>query len=269
MLFAADLHFGKEVPGLHEWLERQVVADESKVLVIPGDFTMSGKESEYQAAGRFLGRLRRLGVRIIATPGANDFGRRVAARYLPSHDQRAKFREHVFPQISTQRGIIAGRDYDTVTRIGDDVFIALRSAHKEQTCPNRIRRAQLEWANKVLSEARFPETARLHLVTHRSLWHACVENTRQPDMCRSERIETELLGNFPFYSFIHGHGHPCHFAHRGTPELGLPIYHLSVPSLAPPDDGRKPGIVRWTPGVDDARFVAFDGVQPAAQPRQD
>ena len=78
--------------------------------------------------------------------------------------------------VESQEAVVASKDYDTITRVGDDAYVSLRSTHrgivggKIPGGVNRIRSRQIGWAREELKIRPELLSLRLHLVTHRSLW---------------------------------------------------------------------------------------------------
>ena len=133
---------------------------------------------------------------------------------------------------------------DAIHRVGDHVFVALRSVHRGvwSKSSKRISSEQIRWARTVLRGNRL-EQLTLHLVTHRSLW-PCHHGA----MRRRRRLGEGLLARHGFSTLIHGHNHKKDWSPgRRLPKLTSTIDHLSLPSLSGERDGDT-GWCRWVPG---------------------
>lgn len=255
MIVVSDIHFGSGwgAEAVADAVISAALRSPSRALIISGDLTQNARGPEYSAAGAFIRAALERGLRIVCTPGNHDFGRWQGEK-LRNERARNLYTEHVRALLTAQGCTVAANDYDTISEIGDDVFVALRSTHAHLLRPNRIRRKQIEWAVSTI-RAHALHGRRLHLVTHRSLWQDAAD--KHPDMHRRLRLEQQLLSPLPFRTFIHGHNHRFVFQQKRTPKLNLCIQRLAAPTLSSRDRGRPTGFVEWDPATQQTTFVEW------------
>lgn len=209
-----------------------------RLVVIPGDFTMAGEPDEYEAAIQFVDAVLAADLRLVITPGNHDFGG-VIDRRLVADGPRDRYRALArrlrrWWESHPAEGVhVLSEDaMDSLTRIGDHVFLSLRSVHSHAWLKSsaRVRREQIEWAKSALSEHQRPGD-HLHFVTHRSIWRHDVDD-KHPAMRKSERLCQELLQPFRFRTYIHGHNHVARDVCVPLPFGGASIRHISVPTLS-------------------------------------
>ena len=250
MLLASDIHFNKnrkEDVAAFVAAAGDPTLNPDRVVVIPGDFTLKGRQAEYSAAQRLLNDLVDAGSIVVTTPGNHDFGKWPGERLSVNDAARAGFRA-LLRRVNAQQQVIAHEDFDTITLVGADLFVALRSTHRGKKKKlglfghNRIRSKQLTWAATVLESIDL-SGLRLHFVTHRSLWEH--HGDKHGDMDERERLENRLLREFGFSSFLHGHNHRFHAAICRSPRLDLRLIHVSVPTLSERNEEHPRGYVRW------------------------
>jgi len=284
---ASDLHFGgEEDQRLLDLLGARLQEDAHRCgLIIPGDLTQNGKKKEYKAAGRWLQEVLDLGIPVVVTPGNHDFGRWEGFVYGQRTECRGRYREHIQDRVkkAAERHptwkVKFGKDtmkYDSITILGDDVFVSLRSTHRagvnvlkaKSQPPFRTRSNQVDWAERRLIKVRrdHPD-ARLHLVTHVPIWARPWREEAEASLKaevkaafmrqyghkqgRRNRLEKELLKPFRFSTFIHGHNHLLSPLRQPTPKKGFELDRLAVPTLSRRDrKPHPPGFLRWTPGAE-------------------
>jgi len=241
MLLVSDIHFGANRAEDVAAFERAASdgTNQDRIVVIAGDFTQDHKSGEFEDAAAFLCRLLEAGCVVIATPGNHDLGRWQGEKMFTNDRARARCRSLLAP-VYDQPQVESHHDMDSITVVGDEVFVALRSIHRGPARWGgilrhaRIRRNQIEWANRELSrlrrEASIGASSRLHLVTHRSLWRD--DGDKHSAVRRRRRLEAELLKPAGFVAYIHGHNHRFSAGVRTTPKLGLRLMHLSIPTLS-------------------------------------
>ena len=266
MLIASDIHFGA---NRDEDIARFLVAAAEEanaqgVVVLPGDFTQSASEREYELAAAFLSSLRAQGNRIVITPGNHDYGV-MAGERLPGFGTkpRARFRR-LLDSVLEQREVLECRDTDTLTVAEDDAFLSLRSTHRGLkrtlglTGVGRIRKKQVRWAREILIRHReVLASRRLHFVTHRSLWRDQGSELAGRDkhlaMKRRRRLEADILTAGCFVSFIHGHNHRGIVERRTTPKLRLEVWRIGAPTLSERNLEQRAGPSPLAPVVDHVR----------------
>jgi hypothetical protein len=205
------------------------------------------KEEEFKAGASFLQTLIDAGMTVILTPGNHDFGDWIGEYFFTNRKARAMYRS-MTEAVFQQREILSVHDYDSIVRCGKNIFVVLRSTHRGKAYLldfigiNRIRRKQVNWAVSQL-ESLDIEGATLHLVTHRSLWQETGD--RHVGIYRPGYIEKHLLGRFPFHYVIHGQNHRYVFACTSTPDRGIPIIRLSLPTISDRNRKNRIGFVRW------------------------
>ncbi len=208
MLILSDLHFGDKQTTPSDEIFAAAAAERRTdgLVVLAGDLTLAGKSSEYALASDFLSGLRSMGLRILLTPGNHDFGGVIGRRLVASKPRR-HFRaliETLHPDWGSAQHV-SPDGYDTITRIGAHVFVALRSVHSVglRHLGNTVQPEQISWAQQHL-QAISPQTS-LHFVTHRSIWQD--DGDKHPAMHGSEALCKTLLAPYEFRTFIHGHNH--------------------------------------------------------------
>lgn len=279
----ADIHFGANKKGdVDAAVDVAKRHGKSGTVVIGGDFTQVASEKEYREAEKFIRALIDAGNTVVATPGNHDFGFHATPgtdkiNILPTKYDRARTRytRHVLRPILEQSAaqiVLDPEDgFDTITRIGDDVFVALRSTHRPRVTSlgwqvARIRERQIFWARDLLERKGWTEL-RLHFVTHRSIWQTVQprgdkqkHKDKHPPMKQRRRLEEELFKELRFHSFVHGHNHALRFEDCETPYLGLPIRRISIPTLSHRVDRAGmmgPAFALWNP--DDADVLTTCG----------
>lgn len=70
----------------------------------------------------------------------------------------------------------------------------------------RIKGEQIDWTIAALRSITDVDDCRLHLIAHHSLWQDEGGDKHTP-LDRRRRLEDELLSQFSFSSFVHGHNH--------------------------------------------------------------
>jgi 3',5'-cyclic AMP phosphodiesterase CpdA len=239
LLLVSDIHFDRVDRLQHAGFLR--AADEERegdrVVLIAGDLTMDGTESEYEKARAFVDGLQELGLRIILTPGNHDFGNGLERRVVQpvcrdryrslARNLEAWWRAH--PEHGTH--ILSDDGFDSLTRIDNHLFVALRSVHSWSGLqpPNRVRGEQIDWANRQIEHHRKQGDV-LHFVTHRSIWELSAD--KHPAMEKSKRLARELLRPHGFRTYIHGHNHVEIDRVAVLPGTESSIRHLAVTTLS-------------------------------------
>lgn len=246
MLIVSDVHFGKNAMNDVDAFLEAAASRDHRIVVVAGDVTQSHTDEEYGEAVRFIRRLLDSGRVVVLTPGNHDLGCWRGERLRVDDRARDRFRNLLAP-VLRQPEVVAHNDMDSVVRVGDDVFVALRSVHRGPKRyggmfrRGRITGDQIAWTQGVL--ATLEGRSRLHLVTHRSLWEDPPD--RHAALRRRARLERELLVPFGFTSYIHGHNHRFVARARETPKFGYAILHISAPTLSERTRGEARGWVDW------------------------
>ena len=277
-LLLADLHFGRNRP---DDVERAVEAATSNaragdgIVVIAGDFTQRATTEEYVQAEAFLRGLIESGSTVVATPGNHDFGLFLPMLGNKGTDKvnvlpvgwdasRRRYRRHISQLLAKQEvereTSIDG--YDSATRVGDDVFVALRTTHRSRPSAlnpyvSRVRKRQARWAYESL-EQRGWSAHRLHFVTHRSLWRTLGPVSDKHRPLKSRGPLESLLAALPFRTFIHGHNHALRFERVKTPECRTALLRIGLPTLSDRAGGPDmPGraFAEWIPDSPDQIVV--------------
>lgn len=139
IFLCSDIHFGAEDHRLISAFLADVDAStaDRRVVVIPGDLVQRGRKAEFAKARAFLRALRSRGVDVVLTPGNHDLGC-WAHEHLPRPFNPGKVRSrfqklwkaHLRDARQRDRTLVAARDMDAIHRVGDHVFVALRSVHR-------------------------------------------------------------------------------------------------------------------------------------------
>ncbi|HEX7118068.1 MAG TPA: metallophosphoesterase [Longimicrobiales bacterium] len=151
LLHVSDLHFGPPyVPRVGEALLEAAAALEPDIIVASGDFTQRAKESQFEAARRYLDRLPP--VPLIVVPGNHD---------VPLY----RVAERIFSPFDLYRQYISG-ELDTVFRRDDVVIVGLNSTSPRRAITNgRIDAEQLDFCEAALRDAP-PGAARIVVAHH-------------------------------------------------------------------------------------------------------
>jgi predicted phosphodiesterase len=238
----SDQHYGrgKGTAPLAPLLE--LIRRHPGPIVLPGDLTGDGHAHEYDEAQRVVEALAATGSPIAMIPGNHD----IRSSKWPSRWEQLARHVHGHPSV------LARGPTRSIVRAGDDVFVCLRSAHRSSRPSYGIRTEALQWAATQLRAHRV-EGARLHLVTHASLWplhgHHRGRGWDKEEMRQRRRVERELLLPFGFYSVIHGHAHVYAYApDRPLPHSGHPIVHVGAPTLYGGRGQPNRSWLEWEPG---------------------
>ena len=144
VFLASDLHFATEHDeSLLGDLVAELGALGSKggacVLVVPGDFTQKATREDYRAALAWRHKVLDTGAAVVTTPGNHDFGGLGGALPGLKRGARKRYREHIRNPVRSagsgrnewfsRFGSGAGK-YDSITVVGGDAFVALRSIHQ-------------------------------------------------------------------------------------------------------------------------------------------
>lgn len=147
----SDLHFDRIEPGGDDSLVEAIAEIDPTLIVASGDFTLAGREREFEAAARFLDRL---SAPIIACPGNHD---------IPAYNLVRRF----LSPLKRYNDFIASNTYAAV-RLGDTAILALNSARPWDLSWNwshgRLSRAQISEADAFFA-THADATTKL-LVTH-------------------------------------------------------------------------------------------------------
>ena len=250
MLLVSDIHFGsnieEDVQAFLKDAEDPAINPEG-IVVIAGDITQTAKDEEFRQAEGFIHKLIQADLKLVYTPGNHDFGDWIG-EYLRTNKRAREWTTVLLRPIFSQKEAVATADYDSILKIGSNIFVVLRSTHRGEVEKfgflgfNRITGKQIEWAHSQLS-AMDIDGCKLHLVTHRSIWRE--SGDRHSGMIKRRRLEDSLLKHFSLHTFIHGHNHRFVFAHTSTPKLGIPILRLALPTLSTRNKNWQAGYVRW------------------------
>ena len=122
----SDLHFGHHDQRLADGLAADVTAQNPELVIVSGDFTQLGTESEFQAARAFLDSL---STPIFTVPGNHDVpARNLLRRFL---DPYGLYRRYIC------------KDLEPLLDLGDLVVVGLKTS--------RRLRAELNWAHGSIS----------------------------------------------------------------------------------------------------------------------
>ncbi len=284
MLIVSDIHFGaNEKRAVEDMLfAAKLLPPEERVAIIAGDLVQRATAEQYAEAAVLLHEIANAGLTLIVTPGNHDF----QIPYLPlgtdkvnllpegMNVARERFKEVAVEAMLAQDGVFRKHDkedeYDTITRVGDDVFVALRSSHFPQPLFNGtmwgtalIKQRQIDWARATL-EREGLTGCRLHLLTHRSLWRS--PGDKHFPMKRRRRLEEGLLKPLRFQTVIHGHNHVFRFERQTLPHTGVPIRRIAAPTLSTRahGDAQDAGaFLIWSPAADPDRIARHTVGGPA------
>ncbi|UCF20974.1 MAG: metallophosphoesterase [Gemmatimonadota bacterium] len=151
LLHISDLHFGKPfLPDVAEAVVEQSQEIKPDVVVVSGDLTQRAKVQEYSQAAAYLERFK---APVVVTPGNHDvpfyrFGERFLLPYR-------NYRRYISDQLNT------------VTQVSQMVIVALNSSRRLTLTNGRIRRSQLDFAERAFDGSDDAQ-ARI-LVTHHHL----------------------------------------------------------------------------------------------------
>lgn len=272
MLLVSDIHFGanraRDVAAFLNDACNPTINPE-RIVVIAGDMTQNARVEEYESAAELIGRLLSSNQRIVFTPGNHDFGNWPGEYLRRNHEARERFRKLLEP-VLIQPEIMHTDGYDSIVKVEKDVFVVMRSTHRGELGKlglfgnNRIKARQIEWVASHLRTMKL-EAYRLHLVTHRSLWHE--SGDPHSGMIKRRRLESNLLRNFSFFSFINGHNHRYVYAHTTTPKLAIPIVRLALPTLSLRNKQHQAGYIRWDQPYDKPpQFIGCPSRKPPVRP---
>lgn len=275
MLLISDVHFGINQQSEVDRILRAADPSLSNgCVIIAGDLVQRATESEYAAAGDFVEELIALGNVVCMTPGNHDFQISGApdgtgtdkVNFIPTAWDKARrlYREHVLAPLIAQDAVVAhgagdeATRYDFIARHGDDVFVCLRSSHRRSfkvgvlgfRSIGRIRRAQIEWARLQLEEHAASD-ARIHLVSHRSLWKT--EDDKHPPLSKRKRVEA-FMKDHKIVTYIHGHNHKTRFSRTPTTKLGYPVIRLGLPSVCDRVDETERAFITWDPAIPEVAY---------------
>mmetsp|Transcript_15167 Transcript_15167/g.21168 ORF Transcript_15167/g.21168 Transcript_15167/m.21168 type:complete len:267 (-) Transcript_15167:39-839(-) len=250
MIIASDLHFGKEdEQGIQKLLD-ELQHDEDKLLICPGDFTTVGKEDPYKLAAAFVQKVLDLGVKIVATPGNHDFGGSWNGEILKTdEDARLRMKDLLEPLFKQDIIVASEPDgFDSISQVGNHVFVSLRSTHKGNTTTvlgPRIKKKQIKWCTEHLKNLLSTNNnLRVHLVTHHSIWKD--SDDKHLPMDRRRRLEDDLLQPFGFVSIISGHNHRFIFSNTTAPKHGYRILRIGAPTVSTRNESKfERGFLKW------------------------
>jgi 3',5'-cyclic AMP phosphodiesterase CpdA len=132
LLHVSDLHFGKAfLPDVAEAVITQSREIQPDVVVVSGDLTQRAKSREYQEAATYL---QRFEVPVVVTPGNHD---------VPFY----RFWERLLLPYRNYRRFIS-EQLNTVTEVAGLVIVALNSSRRLTLTNGRIRRSQLDFAER-------------------------------------------------------------------------------------------------------------------------
>lgn len=275
-LLLSDIHFGKNRPSDVARVRKaakDIAQNGDGIVIVAGDFTQRATGDEYRASEELIRDFIDFGCIVVATPGNHDFGFHGLfgkgtdkLNLLPTRldKSRKRYRRHVLEPILEQdherAEILHGTEdgYDTITRVGDDVFVSLRSTHRPRWASgrwqiSRIREHQAVWASETLRSKEWGGL-RIHLVTHRSLWQTISDTGDKHKPMKNRRVVEELLIEpFDVETVIHGHNHALRFERVETPKLGIEVLRIGVPTLS-----ERVGF----PGMMGHAFLEWDPAQP-------
>ncbi len=250
MLLVSDIHFGaNREQDVRAFLNRALSEElnPDKIVIIAGDITQTASDGQFYKAEFLIKELLKAGIKLVFTPGNHDFGDWIG-EHIKTNKRARSWCNILLSPIFSQKEVVAHHQFDSIYQFERDIFLALRSTHRGEASKlglfgsNRITRKQIEWAKSQLLKLDF-EGRRLHLVSHRSLWHE--SGDMHSGMIKRRRLEENLIKHFPFYSFIHGHNHRFVFSNTSTPKLAIPIFRLGLPTLSVRNKKWKAGFVSW------------------------
>jgi len=200
----SDLHFGHHHTQLAEGLMADLTSQAPDLIVVSGDFTQLGTESEFQTARAFLDTL---DTPVFAVPGNHD----VPARNL--------LKRFVDPYGLYRRYI--ANDLEPTLDLGDIVVAGLRTS--------RRLRAELNWAHGSLSrgqltrlEERFSATSPTALrivVAHHPLMQPEGEVLKPMRLVRRADLALETFSRLGVRLVLSGHFHLSYVRQHGGPDL--------------------------------------------------
>ena len=258
MIITSDIHVSsiKGTPSLLDQIEKSVLEDRHKTLIVAGDVTCGGKTQEYSHVYQWFEGLLEKGVNIVITPGNHDTSQSLWLFRVKVDDREDRY--SILADMIAEQSIVVDRrdEYDMVYAIGEDVFFSARSTHHKAHHPTRIKRKQFEWAKSVLKEHGLTKKDgyRLHLLTHQSLWK--LEGDSHGHMHRRKRLVYEFLQPMGFVTAINGHNHGFRSGHRKVKDnLPFTLYHIQAPTASEHKSkgGKcKQGYVKWDPEIADS-----------------
>jgi len=196
----SDLHFGHHHPQLAESLAADLTSQTPDLVIVSGDFTQLGTESEFRAARAFLDTLQ---TPVFAVPGNHD----VPARNI--------IRRLLFPYGLYRRYIAA--ELEPTLDLGEIVVAGLKTS--------RRLRAELNWAHGSLSRAqlarleeRFSSTSPTALrivVAHHPLMQPEGEVLKPMRLVRRADLALETFSRLGVRLVLSGHFHLSYVRQHG------------------------------------------------------
>jgi 3',5'-cyclic AMP phosphodiesterase CpdA len=151
ILHLSDLHFGTPfLPDVAEAVLEQAGELVPDVVAVSGDLTQRARAEQFQEAAEYLGRF---GAPVVVTPGNHD---------VPFYRIWERF---LFPYRHYRRHI--SDDLNSVSEFEGLVIVTLNSSRRFTLTNGRIRRSQLDFAERAFENAD-PSAARV-VVTHHHL----------------------------------------------------------------------------------------------------
>jgi len=261
MLLVSDIHFGPLLPvGTEDVILQSALEDDDKLVLFSGDITQSSTADEYKRAEAFIKLLLDNNIVICITPGNHDFGMWKSETFHKITDGYANARNlltELFAPILRQQHVVIHNEeeHDSVVRSNSIIVFCMRSQHRK--CP-RIKKQQLEWAERVIAEIPDREDCQLFWMSHHSLWQD--HSDHHVPMAKRTRVE-EFLKKYNFYAFIHGHNHRFTYQNTTTPNLQYRIRRIGVPSACERNRKFERGYVSWYP-PNEPTLVLLDNKAP-------
>lgn len=251
MIIASDIHTRKGEQPLFRAIEKDLMEDEHKILILAGDLTHRAKAEEYAFVSAWLCMLMDSGINVVLSVGNHDMSESILITRIPKKKGYKRY-SYLIDKIAEQSIAVDRRDeFDLIYAVGIDVFYAPRTTHSKLHKPTRIKKKQYSWATEVLSKNGFSAKNgyRLHLVTHQSLWK--LEDDKHGHINQRKRSVKNLLRPFGFSTAINGHNHRFTASKRDLKKMGFYLYHIQAPTLSNRTKGGKfePGYVKWNPAV--------------------
>ena len=198
----SDLHFGRHDEAVSATLAHELSAQELDLVVVSGDFTQHGIESEFKAARAFLDTLNTW---VLAVPGNHDF-------------PQANLWQRFVNPYTLYRKYIAD-EMEPFLEIGGVALAGLKTAHRIMPGFNwshgSVSRRQLAALEARFAEAA-PDALRVIVAHHPLLYPEGVSKMRQERVWRADlALETfaelgvrlVLSGHFHL-SYVRLHEHP-------------------------------------------------------------
>ncbi len=250
MIIVADLHLDTESSSaiLTELMDA-ALSDNDKTMIIAGDLIKRSRSGEYSDIFDFIRNGISVGIRFVCTPGNHDIGGIFTGKGpIFRNSGWKKYLEFLQSNVFQQDCVLSSRDFDSISMIDDDIFVAARTTHSRPFRSKRIDGDQIKWITEELSNCEEVKSGnhRFHLVMHHSYWR--MKDDSHGSIHRRKRLEKQLLLPFGFCTIINGHNHRFSEGYFETQNNRKRIYHIQAPTMSKRNRGNPTGYIQWTPG---------------------